>query len=102
MTFLKPSHVCVYRQVDIVREKYEYFSLDSNYCLLIPVLFPGLPRGSVVKNPPANGGDALLIPGSGRSSGGGKAVYPSVFARVIWTEEPIRVQSMGLQRIEQD
>ena len=30
--------------------------------------FPG---GSVVKNPPANEGDASLIPGSGRSPGGG-------------------------------
>ena len=30
--------------------------------------FPG---GSVVKNPPANAGDTGLIPGSGRSPGGG-------------------------------
>ena len=34
----------------------------------------GFPSGSVVKNPPANAGDTGdegLIPGSGRSSGGG-------------------------------
>ena len=31
----------------------------------------GLPGGSVVKNPPANVGDVGLIPGSGRSPGGG-------------------------------
>ena len=31
----------------------------------------GFPRGSVVKNPPANSGDAGLIPGLGRSPGGG-------------------------------
>ena len=34
----------------------------------------GIPGGSVVKNPPANAGDARhvgSIPGSGRSSGGG-------------------------------
>ena len=30
-----------------------------------------LPGGSVVKNPPANAGDASLIPGSGRSPGEG-------------------------------
>ena len=30
--------------------------------------FPG---GSVVKNPPASGGDVGFIPGSGRSPGGG-------------------------------
>ena len=31
----------------------------------------GFPGGSVVKNLPANAGDAGLIPGSGRSLGGG-------------------------------
>ena len=31
----------------------------------------GLPGGSVVKNPPANSGDAGLIPVSGRSPGEG-------------------------------
>ena len=31
----------------------------------------GFPGGSVVKNPSANAGDTGLIPGSGRSPGGG-------------------------------
>ena len=31
----------------------------------------GFPGGSVVKNLPANAGDAVSIPGSGRSPGGG-------------------------------
>ena len=31
----------------------------------------GFPGGSVVKNPPANAGDAGSIPGSGRSPGEG-------------------------------
>ena len=31
----------------------------------------GFPGGSLVKNPPANTGDLCLIPGSGRSPGGG-------------------------------
>ena len=31
----------------------------------------GFPSGSVVKNPPANAGDAGLIPGSGRFPGEG-------------------------------
>ena len=30
-----------------------------------------LPGGSVVKNPPAKAGDPVLIPGSGRITGGG-------------------------------
>ena len=31
----------------------------------------GFPGGTVVKNPPANGGDVGSIPGSGRYPGGG-------------------------------
>ena len=31
----------------------------------------GFPGGTLVKNPPANAGDAGSIAGSGRSSGGG-------------------------------
>ena len=31
----------------------------------------GFPGGSVIKNPPVNAGDTGLIPGSGRSPGGG-------------------------------
>ena len=31
----------------------------------------GFPGGSVVKNPPANSGDLVLSPGSGRSPGEG-------------------------------
>ena len=39
--------------------------------------------GAVVKNPPANGGDARdagLIPGSGRSPGEGMATHSSILA----------------------
>ena len=36
---------------------------------LLHINTTGFPGGSVVKNPPANVGDAGLIPGSGRSSG---------------------------------
>ena len=37
----------------------------------------GFPGGSVVKNPPANAGDAGSIPGSGRSLGGRKKWQPT-------------------------
>ena len=37
----------------------------------LSLIFRGFPGGSVVKNPPANAGDMGLIPGSGRSTGGG-------------------------------
>ena len=36
--------------------------------MIQPMSFPG---GSVVKNPPANAGDVVLIPGLGRSPGEG-------------------------------
>ena len=56
---------------------------------------PGFPGGSVVKNAPANAGDARdagSIPGSGRSPDN----HSSILAwRIPWTEE-----SGGLQSIE--
>ena len=35
------------------------------------IMILGFPHGSVIKNPPANAGDAGSIPGSGRCPGGG-------------------------------
>ena len=57
----------------------------------------------LVKNLPANIGDTRdvgLIPGLGRSSGGGRATCSSILAwRIPWTEEPGRLQSLGSQRV---
>ena len=57
----------------------------------------------VVKNPPANAGeasDAGLIPGLGRSPGVGNAACSSILASEIpWTEKPSGLQSMVLQRV---
>ena len=53
----------------------------------------------VVKNPPANAGDIRdtgLIPGSGRSPGGGHSNPLQYFAwRIPWTEEPGRLQGLA-------
>ena len=76
--------------------------------ICIFVCFPGGASGkNKNKNPPANVGDmrdSFLIPGSGRSPGGGhgdsfrlKNLY--LAWRVPWTEEPGRLQSMGSQRV---
>ena len=50
----------------------KYFTQNRNLSLLtsqyLYIVYPG---GTVVKNPPANAGDAGSIPGSGRSFGGG-------------------------------
>ena len=55
--------------------------------------------GSVVKNPPANGGDTGSIPGSERrpEEGNGNPLQYSCLGNP-WTEEPNGLQSMGLQR----
>ena len=47
----------------------------------------GFPDGSVVKNPPANAGDAGLIPESGRSPGGGNA---NPFQYSCWENPMVR------------
>ena len=57
----------------------------------------------LVKKLPANAGDARnvsSIPGLGRFPGEGNGnplQYPSL--EISWTEEPGRLQSMGLQRV---
>ena len=54
----------------------------------------------MVKNLPANAGDTGLIPGSGRSpGGGGMETHFSILAGIIpWTEEPSGL--MGSQRVK--
>ena len=57
----------------------------------------------VVRNPPANAGDAGSIPGSGRSPEGGHGTHPNIPAwRIQWTEKPGGLQSTGLQRARHD
>ena len=60
-----------------------------------------LPGDSVVKNLPANAGDAGLITGSGRSYGEWNS-NPFQYSCLgnPWTEEPGGLQSMGLQIVE--
>ena len=68
--------------------------------LVVPTLTKGFSDGSAVKNPLAvhemQERDPGLIPGSGRSPGGGMATQCSILARKIpWTAEPGGLQSMG-------
>ena len=56
----------------------------------------GFPGGSVVKNLPANAGDASSIPGSGISSGEGNGKPLQYFAwELPWTEEPGGLYTTG-------
>ena len=59
----------------------------------------------MVKNPPANAGDANSIPGSERSpgEGNGNSLQYSILVGIIpWIEEPGGLQSIGSQRARQD
>ena len=64
----------------------------------------GFPGGALVENLSANGGDsgdAGLIPGLGRSPGGGMATHSNILAwRIPWTEECGRLQSIGSHRVK--
>ena len=64
------------------------------------------PDDAVVNNPPGNAGDTGnvgLIPGSGRSPGGGKgtSLKYSCLGNP-WTEEPGGLHFMGSQRVGYD
>ena len=58
-----------------------------------------IPGDTVLKNPPANAGDKRdtgLIPGSGRSSGGGNGNASSILTwRITWAEEPGGLRPWG-------
>ena len=54
----------------------------------------------MIKNQPANAGDAGSIPGLGTSPEEEMATHSSILAwKIPWTEEPGGLQSMQLQRV---
>ena len=64
------------------------------------MVFPG---GLMVTNLPANAGDTGSILGSGISLEEEMAIHSTILAwEISWTEEPSRLQSMGLQRVGHD
>ena len=61
---------------------------------------PGLPLWLSSKESTCDAGDSGSIPGSGRSPGRGHSNHSRILAwRIPWTEEPGRLQSIGLQRV---
>ena len=53
----------------------------------------------MVKDPPANAGDMISIPASGRPLEKETAIHSSILDREIpWTEEPGRLQPTELQK----
>ena len=80
----------------VIQNLYKLFSIYSYYGASQAVL--------VIKNLPANAGnitDAGLIPGLGRSPGGGIG-YPLQYSCLERQEEPGGLQSIGLHRVGQD
>ena len=63
----------------------------------------GFPGGSDGKESACNAEDLRLIPGMGRSPGGGHG-NPLEYScwRIPWTKEPDESQSIGLQRVGHD
>ena len=62
----------------------------------------GFTGGSVVKDPPANAGDAGSIPAS-EDLEKKMATHPRILAwEIPWTEKPGRLQSMGSLRVRHD
>ena len=59
----------------------------------------------MVKNLPANAGDLMHVQSLGQEDPleEGMATHSSILAwEIPWTEEPGRLQSMGLQRVRHD
>ena len=62
----------------------------------------GFPRDSDCKESTCNVGDLGFIPGWEDPLEKGKTTHSNILAwRISWTEEPGRLQSMGLQRVRQ-
>ena len=58
--------------------------------------------GALVKNLPANAGDVVWIPGSGRFPRVGNGNLGILAWKILWTKELGRLQSMGSQRVGHD
>ena len=72
-----------------------------NFCE--PNIALGFPGGSDGKTSACNAEDLGLIPGSGRSPGEGNGNHSSTLAwEITWTEEPVKPQFMGSQRVRHD
>ena len=79
----------------------ELFRAPKQHLTVSDIL--GFPGGSDGKASACNAGDPGSIPGSGRSLEKEMAIHSSTLAwKIPWTEEPDRLQSMGLQRVGHD
>ena len=77
-------------------------SLNLSNCIQLK-LKTGFPGSLDNKESACSAGDLGWIPGSGKLPSEGKGYPLQYFAwKITWKEEPGGLQSMGLQRVEQD
>ena len=78
--------------------------LPGNYTLHVYMLGQDFPGGSDGKVSVYNVGDPGSILGSGRSpgEGNGNPLQYYIAWKIPWTEELVRLQSMGSQRVGHD
>ena len=70
---------------------------------MLQCIIMGFPSGAVVKNPPAKQETQVWSLGQEDPLEKEMASYSSILAwKIPWTEEPGRLQSMGLQRVRHD
>ena len=87
---------------EIKKRQQEYTELYKKGTSLVAQRVKNLPAMQD-KESACNAGDVGLIPGLGRSAGEGNATHSSILAwRIPWTDEPGRLQPMGLQRVRYD
>ena len=81
----------------------QYQEHQSLILKLIMAIMLGFPGGLDGKESACNVGDPDSIPVSGRYPGEGMATHSSILAwKTPWTEEPGRLQSIGLQSVGHD
>ena len=69
----------------------------------MPTALPGFPCSSGGKESACNAGDLGSIPGLGRSLEKEVATHSGIIAwKILWTEEPCELQSMGSQTVGHD
>ena len=75
-------------------------SYSQSCCICVCIILMGFPGGSEGKESACNAGDLSSIPGWEDPLEKGMATHSSILPwRIPWTEEPGRLQSMGLQRM---
>ena len=106
--FLLPFHLpvplCIFTLCCLFTSYKDTSPTGLGPTLMAPIefsyLFKELFRWLSGNSLPANAGDVGLIPGLGRSPGGGNGNHSSILAyKIPWTEEPGGLQSMGSQRV---